>query len=323
MKPFLHSSVILLCLSMGLFAQEMTHQMDAIELLNQSFQKAKQWEQSGSVDSASVIIDAVLARKSLLLNLLDSMEFMESRILSQRSPQSKELQAWLKMVENLQKTHSDYRIMRPYLDSLRRFNRNDSIWLWCAKQEQIAIERTQLRIVSELKSMQKNATLSGSYNELRGRLPDLLALPSELSVGLGLDTLEAWIDQSEIREQTYKDSAFWSTHDPVTVMHDVEKYLGQGKFVEARSLTLKLMSTTQRTKALSLLPSLSEKGCATDRKVGADLFAKWKKQHKIQDLQGALAALERCLQNFPEHPQANTLRRNKELIESEIPKEQP
>jgi len=308
---------------MGLFAQEMTAQKDAIELLNQSYQKAKQWEQSGNEDSASVIIDAVLARKSLLLNLLDSMESMESRILGHRTPQSKELQAWIKMVENLQKTHSDYRIMRPYLDSLRRFNRNDSIWLWCAKQEQIAIERTQLRIASELKSLQKNATLSGKYHELRGRLPDLLALPSELSVGLGLDTLELWIDQSEIREQAYKDSAFWSTHDPVKVMQDVEKYLGQGQFVEARLLTLKLMSTTLRTKALSLLPSLSEKGCATDRKVGAELFAKWKKNHKVQDLQGALAALERCLQNFPEHPQASTLRRNKELIESEMPKVQP
>lgn len=324
MKQFLRFSVIIFFfLTIALCAQEEASSKDAIELMNESFQKAKQWELSGNLDSASILIDAVLARKALLFNLLDSMEAMETRLINHRVPQSKELHTWIKMVENFQKTQSDYRIMRPYLDSLRRFNRNDSIWLWCAKQEQIALERTQLRIASELKSMQKNATITGNYAELRSRLPDLRALPTELSNGLGIDTVESWMDREEQREQTYKDSAFWVSNDPTKVLQTVDKYMNEAKYIEARILALKLLSTNQRAKALRLLPILSEKGCSADRKVGAELFAKWKKSHKEQDLHGALSALDRCLQNFPEHPQAATLRRNKELIESELPKAQP
>jgi hypothetical protein len=85
---------------------------------------------------------------------------------------------------------------------------------------------------------------------------------------------------------------------------------------------VKLKASVLRKESLGALDSLAEIYCTRERTTASTLFSK-SKQHpeKAKDLlAAAIAALDRCLTEFPENKQHNKVVENKMFLEKELEK---
>ena len=116
----------------------------------------------------------------------------------------------------------------------------------------------------------------------------------------------------------------WEKNDPEQALAKVDTLIATEKFDKAKDLLNKLKSSKLRKEANEKYIVLADAYCNKQRKATSQFFAKSQKQtdeaKKKKLLNDAIAALDKCLEEYPETTQKEKVESNKKFIEKELGK---
>lgn len=290
-------------------------------VVNASFDRADSLLAVGNVDSAAAIIEEFTVLKPLWDEWTARASKMDGRIRSAQTSREAALKPLAVKLTNLIATGTDFNEIRAVADSLVAFAPDDSLKLWARGQLQAAYRKTLSKYSAERDRALALARDKGLFDEAEKMLSEISMRAAEFADTLHVQ--DALLAVSNMRmQESDADIAYWKTHDAKTAFAEAKK-LSQGKkYLDAKKLLLKLRASALRAEANIELDSVGNAYCTEERTRASSLFAQSRSaKTKSKELLGkAVAALDRCLTEFPEYKQRATVDSNRNFLQTELNK---
>lgn len=306
-------------------ARETAVKIDLYEFIpgvvNSSFERADSLLAAGNVDSAAALIEEFTVLKPLWEEWTERASKMESRIRSERISKEAALKPLAVKLSNLVATGADFNEIRAVEDSIVAFAPDDSLKLWARGQLQNAYRRTFAKYSAERDRALSLARDKGLFDDAEKMLSGISIRVPDFADTLHIP--DALMEVSGLRmQESDADVAYWKTHDPKTAFIEARKYSREKKYLEAKKLLLKLRASSLRAEANVELDSVGSAYCTEERTLASTLFAQSRSaKSKSRELLGkAVAALDRCLTEFPEYKQRATVNGNRDFLQKELEK---
>lgn len=289
------------------------------QLGRRTLQLARYLDAQGRSREAAKVLEDYLVYKPAVGEWMDSAEALEAQFQLARDAKKNAFAPLVKQIRNLGAAGADYGQVRLLTDSLRSLQPGDSLLSWSKAQDELALQRSLNAI------QKKKAEVKTLVND-RADFPDaikiadaLLAKYPELSDTTGLNTLRRWIDEQQKLYANDADAAYWSGRDARDSLKEARALLERKQYAQSASLYRKLLASPLRKEAREDLEILSDSYCEEQRKIAAERFASARRAPKSAAayLDEAIAALDRCLQDYPEAPVAEKVRQNRTLLVNE------
>jgi len=274
---------------------------------------------AGNTDAAAEIIEKFLVLKPLWQEWTERVSRMESKIRARQISKSELLKPLTLQIINLNAVSASYETVTQYTDSLIAMNPPDSLVAWAKNQALIAYHKTYAKVQTEKQNALNLARDKALFDEAeKAMMQIIMRFPSfvdTLQLKLSLMTI------SNMRmEESENDKAFWKTRDPQKAFAEAQELERKGKYLDAKTKWIKLKASSLRKKAMEALDSLAETYCTQERTSASNYFSK-SRQHseKAKEyLTQAIAALDRCLTEFPDNKQREKVLENKTFLQKEL-----
>ena len=290
-------------------------------VVNSSFERADSLLAAGNVDSAAALVEEFTVLKPLWEEWTERASKMESRIRSAQTSREAALKPLAVKLSNLVATGADFNEIRVVEDSIVAFAPDDSIKLWACGQLQNAYRRTFAKYSAERDRALSLARDKGLFDDAEKTLSGISMRVPDFADTLHIP--DALMEVSGLRmQESDADVAYWKTHDPKTAFTEARKYSREKKYLEAKRLLLKLRASSLRAEANVELDSVGSAYCTEERTLASTLFAQSRsaKSKSREFLGNAVAALDRCLTEFPEYKQRATVNGNRDFLQKELEK---
>lgn len=289
------------------------------QLGRRTLQLARYLDAQGRNREAAKVLENFLVYKPALNEWMDSASNLESQFQAARETQKNSYSSLIKQIRNLGAVGADYDQLRLLTDSLRSLQPGDSLVQWSLSQDAQAFQRSLGTLRKKIQEVRTQVLDNASFAEAAKTTDALLLKYPSLTDTTGLRALRSWISEQEKLYAQNADAAYWSNHDPRSSLKEARALLERKQYNEARALYQKLLSSPQRKEAREDLEILSEAFCEGQRKIAADRFAAARRTPKnaAANLSEAIAALDRCLNDYPDTEVAAKVRQNRALLEQE------
>ncbi len=273
----------------------------------------------GNTDAAAEIVEQFSVLKPLWEEWTARVSRMEAKIRTQQISKSEQLKPLTLQIINLNAVSSSYETVVQYTDSLIAMNPPDSLVAWAKNQALLAYHKTYMKVQTEkqnaLNLARDKALFDDAEQAIMGTIMRFPSFVDTLQLKLSLMTI------SNMRmEESENDKAYWKTHDPQKAFAEAQELESKGKYLEAKTKWTKLKASSLRKKSMVALDSLGETYCTQERTSASNLFSK-SRQHPEkakENLTQAIAALDRCLTEFPDNKQREKVLENKAFLQKEL-----
>lgn len=290
-------------------------------VVNSSFDRADSLLAAGNVDSAAALVEEFTVLKPLWEEWTARASKMESRIRSAQISREAALKPLAVKLSNLVATGADFNEIRAVEDSLVSFAPDDSLKLWARGQLQTAYRKTFAKYSAERDRALSLARDKGLFDDAEKMLSGISMRVPDFADTLHIP--DALMEVSGLRmQESDADVAYWKTHDAKAALAEARKLSREKKYLEAKKLLLKLRASPLRAEANVELDSVGNAYCTEERTLASTLFAQSRSaKSKSGELLGkAVAALDRCLTEFPEYKQRATVNGNRDFLQKELEK---
>lgn len=289
------------------------------QLGRRTLQLARYLDAQGQSREAAKVLEDFLVYKPLVAEWMDSAAALEVQFATVRESKKNSYGSLVKQIRNLGAVNADYDQVRLLTDSLRSLLPGDSLVQWSQSQDELALQRSLKTIekkTAEIRALVQDAAAFADAAKIADAM--LVKYPS-LADRAGLKELRRWVDDQEKLYARDADAAYWSNHDPRATLKEARALLERKQYADARVLYRKLLASPQRKDAREDLEVLADAYCEDQRKIAADRFAAARRNPKTAaaSLDGAVAALDRCLNDYPEASSVDKVRQNRELLVQE------
>jgi hypothetical protein len=294
------------------------------EIGRRTVQLAKILKSQGKNKEASALVEAFLVYKPAALEWLDSASVFEASMRQDLEDRSRELAPLVKQISNHMAIRSDYALVKMLTDSLRSLALSDSQRSWASRQDSVAFSRSLARSQVLQDSVRKLVLDRAAFEQAKSLLKGMRSLHPDLLAKVPLDSLDAWVEGLVQQEGSDQNTAWWKGRDPAKVIADARRLRDAGKLLDAIILYRHLLFSPLRKDARLELDAVGEAYCGILRKRAADHYSAAKASKISKDagarLAQAVAALDDCLEQFPDSPQRTKVKQNRDLLSQELGK---
>ena len=293
-------------------------------LANYVFSYADTLNRAGQSDSASVILNSFSSMAPMWQQWQAQSDTLRDAFGKRREEKAKEFESMALQIQNMNRVQSSYSMVAETADSLiAQLAPGDSLANWAKGQKQIAYTNTLKKAAKEFDGIKALADEKSQFAEARKQTEEFRIRYRDFE-----DTLhvQAFIDHiAELEKAVDSETAkMWEKNDPEQALAKVDTLIATEKFDKAKDLLNKLKSSKLRKEANEKYIVLADAYCNKQRKATSQFFAKSQKQtdeaKKKKLLNDAIAALDKCLAEYPETTQKEKVESNKKFIEKELGK---
>ena len=293
-------------------------------LANYVFSYADTLNRAGQSDSASVILNSFSSMAPMWQQWQAQSDTLRDAFGKRREEKAKEFESMALQIQNMNRVQSSYSMVAETADSLiAQLAPGDSLANWAKGQKQIAYTNTLKKAAKEFDGIKALADEKSQFAEARKQTEEFRIRYRDFE-----DTLhvQAFIDHiAELEKAVDSETAkMWEKNDPEQALAKADTLIATEKFDKAKDLLNKLKSSKLRKEANEKYIVLADAYCNKQRKATSQFFAKSQKQtdeaKKKKLLNDAIAALDKCLAEYPETTQKEKVESNKKFIEKELGK---
>ena len=293
-------------------------------LANYVFSYADTLNRAGQSDSASVILNSFSSMAPMWEKWQAQSDTLRDAFGKRREEKAKEFESMALQIQNMNRVQSSYSMVAEAADSLiSQLAPGDSLANWAKGQKQIAYTNTLKKATKEFDAIKTLADEKAQFAEARKQTEQFRIRYRDFE-----DTLhvQAFIDHiGELEKAVDSETAkMWEKNDPEQALAKTDTLIANEKFDKAKDLLNKLKSSKLRKEANEKYIVLADAYCNKQRKATSQFFAKSQKQtdetKKKKLLNDAIAALDKCLAEYPETTQKEKVESNKKFIEKELGK---
>ena len=293
-------------------------------LANYVFSYADTLNRAGQSDSASVILDSFSSMAPMWQKWQAQSDTLRNDFGKRREEKAKEFESMALQIQNMNRVQASYSMVAETADSLiAQLAPGDSLVNWAKGQKQIAYTNTLKKAKKEFDGIKTLADEKSQFAEARKQTEEFRIRYRDFE-----DTLhvQAFIDHvAELEKAVDSETAkMWEKNDPEKALAQADSLIAAEKFDKAKDLLNKLKSSKLRKEANEKYIVLADAYCNKQRKATSQYFAKSQKQtdeaKKKKLLNDAIAALDKCLAEYPETTQKEKVESNKKFIEKELGK---
>ena len=293
-------------------------------LANYVFSYADTLNRAGQSDSASVILDSFSSMAPMWQKWQAQSDTLRNDFGKRREEKAKEFEFMALQIQNMNRVQASYSMVAETADSLiAQLAPGDSLANWAKGQKQIAYTNTLKKAKKEFDGIKTLADEKSQFAEARKQTEEFRIRYRDFE-----DTLhvQAFIDHvAELEKAVDSETAkMWEKNDPEKALVQADSLIATEKFDKAKDLLNKLKSSKLRKEANEKYIVLADAYCNKQRKATSQFFAKSQKQtdeaKKKKLLNDAIAALDKCLAEYPETTQKEKVESNKKFIEKELGK---
>ena len=293
-------------------------------LANYVFSYADTLNRAGQSDSASVILNSFSSMAPMWEKWQAQSDTLRDAFGKRRDEKAKEFESMALQIQNMNRVQSSYSMVAEAADSLiSQLAPGDSLANWAKGQKQIAYTNTLKKATKEFDAIKTLADEKAQFAEARKQTEQFRIRYRDFE-----DTLhvQAFIDHiGELEKAVDSETAkMWEKNDPEQALAKTDTLIANEKFDKAKDLLNKLKSSKLRKEANEKYIVLADAYCNKQRKATSQFFAKSQKQtdetKKKKLLNDAIAALDKCLAEYPETTQKEKVESNKKFIEKELGK---
>ena len=293
-------------------------------LANYVFSYADTLSRAGQSDSASVILDSFSSMAPMWQKWQAQSDTLRDAFGKRREEKAKEFESMALQIQNMNRVQASYSMVAEAADSLiAKLAPGDSLANWANGQKKIAYTNTLKKASKEFDAIKPLADEKAQFAEARKQTEEFRIRYRDFE-----DTLhvQAFIDHiGELEKAMDSETAkMWEKNDPEQALAKVDTLIATEKFDKAKDLLNKLKSSKLRKEANEKYIVLADAYCNKQRKATSQFFAKSQKQtdeaKKKKLLNDAIAALDKCLAEYPETTQKEKVESNKKFIEKELGK---
>lgn len=293
-------------------------------LANYIFDYADTLYKAGLADSAASYLSQFSVIKPLWDEWQSKAETSLKKYSELRSEKAKQHESLVLQIQNMNRVHAAYSMVAESADSLiSQLAPGDSLANWAKKQKQIAYDNTLKKAQKEFDAIKAIADNQANFEEAKKKTQEFIKYYRDFAEPL---QIQAFLDHLESIAQSIDEASvkYWEKHDPAEALAQVDSLIEKGNFAKAKTLLKKLMASKLRKDANAKYQELADAFCNKQRKATSQFFTKAQKQtdeaKKKKLLQDAVAALDKCLEEFPETTQKKKVEDNKKFIEKELAK---
>ena len=293
-------------------------------LANYVFSYADTLSRAGQSDSASVILDSFSSMAPMWQKWQAQSDTLRDAFGKRREEKAKEFESMALQIQNMNRVQASYSMVAEAADSLiAKLAPGDSLANWANGQKKIAYTNTLKKASKEFDAIKPLADEKAQFAEARKQTEEFRIRYRDFE-----DTLhvQAFIDHiGELEKAMDSETAkMWEKNDPEQALAKADTLIATEKFDKAKDLLNKLKSSKLRKEANEKYIVLADAYCNKQRKATSQFFAKSQKQtdeaKKKKLLNDAIAALDKCLAEYPETTQKEKVESNKKFIEKELGK---
>ena len=293
-------------------------------LANYVFSYADTLSRAGQTDSASVILDSFSSMAPMWQKWQAQSDTLRDAFGKRREEKAKEFESMALQIQNMNRVQASYSMVAEAADSLiAKLAPGDSLANWANGQKKIAYTNTLKKASKEFDAIKPLADKKAQFAEARKQTEEFRIRYRDFE-----DTLhvQAFIDHiGELEKAMDSETAkMWEKNDPEQALAKADTLIATEKFDKAKDLLNKLKSSKLRKEANEKYIVLADAYCNKQRKATSQFFAKSQKQtdeaKKKKLLNDAIAALDKCLAEYPETTQKEKVESNKKFIEKELGK---
>ncbi len=293
-------------------------------LANYVFNYADTLYKAGLVDSAASYLSQFYVIKPLWDTWQSKADSSLHKYSALREEKAKQYESLVLQIQNMNRVHAAYSMVAESADSLiTQLAPGDSLSNWAKKQKQIAYDNTLKKAQKEFDAIKALADNDANFEEAKKKTQEFIKYYRDFAEPL---QIQAFLDRLEAISQSIDAASvkYWEKHDPAEALAQVDSLIEKGNFAKAKTLLKKLMASKLRKDANAKYQVLADAFCNKQRKATSQFFTKAQKQtdeaKKKKLLQDAVAALDKCLEEYPETTQKKKVEDNKKFIEKELAK---
>ena len=293
-------------------------------LANYVFSYADTLNRAGQSDSASVILDSFSSMAPMWQKWQAQSDTLRDAFGKRREEKAKEFESMALQIQNMNRVQASYSMVAEAADSLiSQLAPGDSLANWAKGQKQIAYTNTLKKATKEFDAIKTLADEKAQFAEARKQTEQFRIRYRDFEDTLHVKEFLSHVD--ELEKATDSETAkMWEKNDPEQALAKADTLIATEKFDKAKDLLNKLKSSKLRKEANEKYIVLADAYCNKQRKATSQFFAKSQKQtdetKKKKLLNDAIAALDKCLAEYPETTQKEKVESNKKFIEKELGK---
>lgn len=276
----------------------------------------------GDSDAARYYLERFIVLKPLWEEWQNQAQQQYELILQTQNKNALDFKPLVLQISNMVSVGSSYDLVKTFTDSLIQMHPGDSLVHWAQMQNKITLQKNLKKAKKELEHILSSSQKTG---EIKKAKEEVFKLKSRSYFLLDSIDFESAILQLELFSKNIEenDKLYWKSHSPSKALEEAKKQIEKQKFLEAKKMLFKLLSSPLRSEAMQEIERLSDTFCIMNRKKASELFLssqKSKGSNKEQKIQNAIRLLEQCLEEFPNYTQKETVLDNKVFLESELKK---
>ena len=293
-------------------------------LANYVFSYADTLNRAGQSDSASVILNSFSSMAPMWEKWQAQSDTLRDAFGKRREEKAKEFESMALQIQNMNRVQASYSMVAEAADSLiSQLAPGDSLANWAKDQKKIAYKNTLKKAQKEFDGIKTLADEKAQFAEARKQTEEFRIRYRDFEDTLHVKEFLSHVD--ELEKATDSETAkMWEKNDPQAALAKADTLIATEKFDKAKDLLNKLKSSKLRKEANEKYIVLADAYCNKQRKATSQFFAKSQKQtdetKKKKLLNDAIAALDKCLAEYPETTQKEKVESNKKFIEKELGK---
>lgn len=290
-------------------------------LASDVFEYADSLYAQGNTDEAIAYLKRFRIIKPLWAQWENQADSMLAEYGKANEERVKQFEPLILEMQNMNRVKSAYSMVAEVADSLIAMEPGDSLEALAREQKRIAYRNTLEKGLKEKEMILALAEQEARFDEALKQAESFLLRYRDFEAELQPNKLINHIQQLK-NSTNLEDQEFWKKHDAEKALADVDKLIDSKSYDKAKDLIEKLKASKLRQEALVKYQKLADAYCTEKRKATSQLFQKASKKKdegkKKNLLREAIAALNSCLEEYPDYTKIKTVTDNILFLKKEL-----